>query len=103
MTLFDPGAPAPPPEKLSADRRRTIRNRQLIDGGTHPVTRLRLADNGETCGTCEHSGTQGGVAGTYWKCGAQNGRYITGGPATDIRLSWPACVLWGPPELDGFT
>lgn len=98
MSLFDTGPPVEPPVKLSADARRTIRNRQLIANGTHPVTRLRLVDNGQTCGNCVHSGAQGGVAGTYYKCGAQNGRYITGGPATDIRLKWPACVLWEPGE-----
>jgi hypothetical protein len=60
--------PVPPPEQLSADRRRTIRQRGLIAAGRHPLaavlTNLRLHPDagrptgpgqeiaGPTCGTC---------------------------------------------------
>jgi hypothetical protein len=46
---------------------------------------------GETCRTCAHRELQSGVGGRYWKCGLAN---YTRGPATDIRLRTPACVLW---------
>lgn len=100
MTLFDPGPPLEPPPKLSTDARRTIRQRALLDGGTHPVTYLKLqpVELGRRCGNCQHLALKGGVAGRFYKCGALNGRYVTGGPATDLRLKWPACALWDTPD-----
>lgn len=79
-----------PPEKpLSAQRRRTIRNRAFIKNGIHPVTRLPLARNGETCGTCALSGWVR-MGGRYFKCSLNK----TSGPATDLRVFWPACEKW---------
>ncbi len=52
----------------------------------HPMGHL-LAGNGESCGTCCHAMTHR----VYRKCEKSN---ITFGPGTDIRLYWPACVMW---------
>jgi hypothetical protein len=102
MTLFDPGPtdPTPPPApKLSPDRARTERNRRLLADGRHPITRMFLADGdhpaaGHTCGDCDHHFIHQ-VGHRYHKCEL---RY-TGGAATDLRVSWPACTLWQP-EVD---
>ena len=90
--LFDPGPPEPEPEPMSADRRRTQRRRELLDRGINPGSGRAIADNGEFCGTCAHIEVHC-LAKTYFKCGKV---LSTAGPATDIRVSWPACVLWEP-------
>lgn len=87
--LFDPG---PEPEPLSADRRRTLHNNEMLDQGIHPITGDALANNGHTCGDCDHCFRRGNVAGTFYKCELR----WTGGPATDLRLKWPACIHWMP-------
>jgi hypothetical protein len=43
---------------------------------------------GKTCASCLHLFRVGGVAGRYYKCEL---RRVTGGPATDHRVRWPAC------------
>lgn len=60
------------------------------------IRRLRLSwgpgPEGETCKTCRHlTVNRNPTVKTYYKCrlGA-----ITGGPATDVRLRWPACGRW---------
>ena len=88
--LFDPGDPEPV-SILSRDRRRTIRNRHLLDQGRHPITGTLLADNGETCKTCGHL-KEWRYAKTYWKCELN----ATHGANTDVRVSWPACTMWTP-------
>ncbi len=90
--LFDPGPsadPPPPGPVLSADRRRTIRQRRSIELGTHPVTRRPLLDPewGFRCGDCTHL-VRVDLGRTYIKCD----RNHTGGAATDVRVSWPACT-----------
>lgn len=89
--LFDlPAVDAPP--KLGADARRTIRRNATIAAGRHPTTRLPLlADSTDTCGTCAHARCFGHGKRTYWKCELVE---MTHGPATDIRLKWPACTGW---------
>lgn len=88
MTLFDPGAPAEPPAALSYDQRLTIRRRQFLERGVHPTTRLPTLDDGRTCKDCPHAFSHH-RAKTYWKCSQVA---PTHGPATDIRVSWPACT-----------
>ena len=87
--LFDPG-PEEVPVGISAGRKRTIRNLIAISEGRHPL--MGGPTFAETCGTCHHCTRQGGVAGIYIKCRLRS----TGGPATDIRLSWPSCSEWEP-------
>lgn len=98
MTLFDPGpedafvlgiaGPEQGPT-LSPDARRTLRNRLMLARGEHPVTHRALANNGHTCGDCAHHFVHS-VGHTFHKCDLN----ATRGPATDVRVSWPACVLW---------
>lgn len=102
--LFDMPTAAPEPvEKLSADRRRTIRQRQAIANGVHPLASplgihlLIHADETRTCGSCafRHNGNPGNGR-SYPKClwrPGDTGGYprVTGGAATDVRAWWPAC------------
>lgn len=60
-----------------------------VASGRHPMGE-RLAENGERCGTCAHLVTKEWSK-TYFKCGLVKG---TGGPATDVRKRWPACIRW---------
>lgn len=97
--LFDPPEPisTPPDEMagLSATRRLTLRNNNLLAQGTHPATGRQLANNGETCGTCEHCNRYQYHNGNYIKCE----RHRLGeshSASSDIRASWPACQLWFP-------
>jgi hypothetical protein len=78
-----------PRRKLSATQRLTIRRKRLLDIGIHPVTRCPLlhAEWNRTCGDCDHHVISGGHARPYHKCRLN----ISSGPATDIRVSWPAC------------
>ena len=46
--------------------------------------------DGETCKTCKHAYFHRGSK-RYYKCDLVR---ATGGPATDIRLKWPACARW---------
>ena len=80
----------PPEPKMSADRRRTIRNRALLAAGIHPATGRPLVDDGRTCGDCPYSLRIDNGRRSWWKC-----RVHRLGPshsaASDIRVSWPAC------------
>jgi len=98
---------------ISADRRRTQRQRLLIPLGLHPLTQsldgaLRIhpdaAADGRTCGNCRfrqvvNMGTQS----SYPKCCAERPPYsrtrdygiklprISRGAGTDVRKWWPGC------------
>ena len=87
MPGFDP---LPYSSEDSYGVRLTKRKNALIARGVHPATGFALANNGQGCGSCAHLlGT--GRANRYWKCGLVK---VTGGPGTDIRKGWPACVKW---------
>ena len=89
VSLFDPApltVEQPDPEPLSADRRRTIRHREALDRGVHPVSGRPLRGSG-ICGDCVNHEVNGGAQRPYHKCRLNN----TSGAATDIRVSWPAC------------
>lgn len=73
----------------SAGSKRTARNKALLERGVHPVTRLALAGDGHTCGDCANHVARS-FSKTYHKCRLNE----TAGPATDIRVSWPACTQW---------
>lgn len=78
--------------KISADRRRTMERRALIDAGWHPLTGLPLMlDPDATCGTCAHRYDRG----RFHKCDTVR---ETSGPGTDLRLWWPACTRYEPEE-----
>jgi hypothetical protein len=78
--------------KTSKHSRLHIVARRLAQG-LHPLGHARLAGNGQTCGTCSHRRLNDLRAGRYWKC---NQVPMTGGPASDVRLKYPACMLWAP-------
>ncbi len=79
------------PNNLSADRRRTLRRRIILEQGYHPATRRRLAENGMTCGDCAAHMAFAYATRTFYKCRFAG---VSNGPATDIRVSWPACELF---------
>ena len=87
--LFDEYGPRTAPD--SPTRRRTIRQAADLRRGIHPATRVALAGNGETCGTCVHAIVQRHNRRNYWKCDLMP---ITAGAGSDIRISWPACTKW---------
>jgi len=94
----------PPPRRVdSSDTRRTARHRAALERGVHPLGLALLRDApdpadrtapGPRCGSCDHRYLQVGTAKTYFKCEV---RHVTRGPATDVRMWWPACV-WYQPE-----
>lgn len=65
--------------------------RNRIACGWHPFGRKLREPRGETCGTCKHKTSHQPGANIYHKCEL---RGVTSGPATDLRLKWPACELW---------
>ncbi len=102
--LFDPGParerPVEPP--MSATRRLTERNRDMLRDGIHPATLKKLLpveEDGkpETCGSCKHAAKVGNPDGNrhYWKC-AKHRLGMSRSTASDVRRSWPACSLWEP-------
>lgn len=104
LTLFDvePVAvpAAEPVERLSAGRRRTIRQRADVTAGRHPLTGGRLhVEADRRCGNCRFRETvSGDHEGRFPKCTYGNGVRMTGGPATDVRAWWPACPEHERPE-----
>lgn len=115
-TLFDmapaPAMPAEPEEKLSYGRRLTIRQRDALTRGVHPLALLfgarislrpdaprEKGGDGPTCGTCAFRRLWG--AHSFPKCtfGADSrGDYprASHGQATDVRAWWGACRDWAP-------
>lgn len=93
--LFDGYEPEPEFDLsgLSADQRRTRRQRLLIEQGINPATKRPLAETGETCGSCGHCWRVGWRSKAFFKCGLVD---PTHGPGTDIRKWWPACDRWAP-------
>jgi hypothetical protein len=112
LTLFGAGTPEPA-EKLSEGRRRTLRQKQAMEHGSHPLSLLgaflRLHPEappagdrkapGPRCGTCRFA--EGNVGG-YLKCtrgrsgeigtpSFRRGPYETHGGGSDLRAYWPAC------------
>lgn len=81
----------PEPEKLSADRARTLRHKTLIANGTHPATLLAIDPNPDhTCGGCVHLERMHWHNGSYLKC-PKHRLGKSHGAASDVRASWPAC------------
>jgi hypothetical protein len=82
---------APAFKKIGRHSRLHIIARRLA-AGMHPLGHAKLAGNSETCGTCSHVRIRQ-LGGRYIKCRMVP---MTGGPASDVRLKWPACVHWCP-------
>jgi hypothetical protein len=96
-----------PVEKLSPDRRRTLRQRTDVEHGRHPLTRGRLAaDPAASCGNCRFRSLLRWHNRTYPKCvwdytsqdqGASGNRYyspprVAHSASSDVRAWWPGCV-----------
>jgi hypothetical protein len=115
--------PQPQEERLSPDRRRTLRQRDAIARGVHPLNGFPLhawadssAQPGErtapfTCGSCRFRVLVGWHRKTYPKCvwdasrvdqdagdfearTLDEARFISHSTATDVRAWWPACVKY---------
>lgn len=99
--LFPGYEPELPPEveRLTDDRRRTLRQAAEVARGVHPLTRgplhpeaSREAVRGDakgqpfTCGTCTHRIQRG-----YPKCDLST---MSRSAASDVRAWWPACVKY---------
>ena len=77
---------------LSAGAKLTLRNNRSLADGIHPATRQPLnEDTTLRCGNCAHV-VRERMGKIYWKC-RKHLRGMTHGPASDIRVSWPACAL----------
>lgn len=131
--LFDaaPFYVPPPPSAdpdLSPDRRRTLRQREDIAAGRHPLTRgplhpfatPELAQPGNppampfTCGSCRFRESLKHHDKSYPKClrdltyGAHDAadvsltdvRNVSHSPSTDVRAWWPACAGYEAGALD---
>lgn len=122
-TLFDLPA-GPPKDDLSADRRRTVRQREAIRLGGHPLAlvfpTIRLHPDaprpldgpgghepGPRCGGCLHRRLYSGNGNrAFPKCFAGTPRQTGSVPpapprvscsgATDVRAWWPACTDFTP-------
>lgn len=104
---MDPVAfPTPGGVELSADQRRTLRQRQRLERGTHPIAHRGLhpdaprvtepgqPGDGPRCGSCAHlyqAPYQGASNKRYLKCALVG---ATHGAGTDVRRWWPACTSW---------
>jgi hypothetical protein len=82
------GLTSAPPDKAPYG----IRHAESLRRRVHPMTHQPLRPEGGKCGDCRHLVRRGMVAGTYYKCTLHPRN--TGGPATDCRVRWPACVLF---------
>jgi hypothetical protein len=106
--LFDGYEPMEPEpvEKVSADRRRTLRQAANIAAGIHPLTKGKLHARASrdrdasspktdpfTCGSCYFREVQQHRGKTYPKCTFWDSSHSA---ATDVRAWWPACFCWAP-------
>lgn len=111
IPLFEGFEPPPAPEgdnDLSADRRRTKRQADLIAGGIHPLTKRpihRLASRHRdarspksdpfTCGSCYFREVLGYHGRAFPKCTLDESR-VSHSAASDVRAWWPACTDYSP-------
>jgi len=97
----DAVVPVVPEPKLSTDRRRTIRQLNLLRRGRHPIGNARLhpdappADDrdapGPRCGSCWYRELL--HRSRAWpKCTKHDGIWVTHSASSDVRAWWPACV-----------
>lgn len=93
LTLFEVAAPtatAQAAEILSADARRTARQRADVERGWHPLVGGVILIDGRTCGDCKHRVLIGHHNRVYPKCDRTT---ITHGAGSDCRAWWPACTM----------
>jgi hypothetical protein len=86
--------PPEPVENLSADRRRTIRQKADVVRGVHPLMKTRVRPELGTCGGCVHRLLTYTNGNRKWpKCEIAG---ITHGAGSDCRSWWPACDRYEP-------
>ncbi|MFB4312900.1 hypothetical protein [Actinomadura sp. 21ATH] len=100
----------PPPEDLSPDRRRTIRQADTLAAGNHPIglilrRRVQLHEDaapatdrkaeGLRCGGCRFREIASRPIRSYGKCTRAGSSYSA---ASDNRAWWPACVHFEPKD-----
>lgn len=89
LELFHVDAPTADPQAgLSADRRRTLRQRGDVDRGIHPLTHGKARPDLGRCGTCAHRVMRGHGGQAFPKCDLGP---ATRSASTDVRRWWPAC------------
>lgn len=81
---------------LALKRMKPPSNRKALvalrtEKGVHPHNGMPLGPTGETCGSCKHCRAKAGHAKNFYKCAYTRD---TAGPATDLRVRWPACSKW---------
>lgn len=86
-------------QAIAAKRKHAPKDRSTLiilrqQAGLHPHRGDKLGPAGETCGSCKHHKTRT-FAKRYHKCDLGPDSF---GPATDVRLRWPACDKWAPHE-----
>jgi hypothetical protein len=111
--LFDGYEPAEavPVPKVSADRRRTLRQAERIAAGVHPLTggplhelasrhRDSTAPKSDpfTCGSCWFREVNRYHNKSFAKCWESDGKRATHSAATDVRAWWPACRNYSPSD-----
>jgi hypothetical protein len=87
---------------LSADRRRTLRQRAAIARGSHPLMGPPLAaDPAAKCGNCRFRELFRWHNRTYPKCTVDDGVHVAHSAASDVRAWWPGCRKheYGDPKL----
>lgn len=90
--MFDVPVVVRPP-KESRSRRLTRRAAEQLAIGLHPANgRSLFVGTGETCASCKFHVVHRWDK-TYHKC-EKHRLGLTHGDATDIRVGWPACVLF---------
>jgi hypothetical protein len=102
-SLFpDLAVPAAVPERISAGRRLTLRQKRDVELGRHPLTGGVARPELGTCGDCALRSLE---FGRFPKClqgydpdrrPRVAGPYMTHGAATDVRRWWPACGQFVP-------
>ncbi len=75
--------------KPSASRK--LRAMARIQAGFHPFGFPLKKPASEKCRGCRFAVRKNGGGQKFWKCEKSK---MTSGPATDLRLKWPACILW---------
>jgi hypothetical protein len=100
---FDPPPPVveTEPEHKPPRIQRRLLDAALIEGGTHPATKMPLANNGKTCGDCALLREKFAGAGKWWKCGTPDPRSKNHrGDGRDMTKRWPACIAFQPKDGD---
>jgi hypothetical protein len=81
---------------MGQDARRTARRRDLLEQGTHPITKRPTRPELGTCGDCAHLLIKDiGRSRRWFKCELtlSSDRYPVG---PDVRKSYPACASFQP-------